>query len=129
MKGRGIELVYVMSAQEAYIEKTRKNDTADLWHARLGHMSYYKLKIMIKKSMLKGLPQLECREDVVCTGCQYGKTSYGASSIRKLFGAYSLDMKIIEKVRDVVILQSQNATSQGMWYSTNHHLGSHQRQS
>ncbi|XP_075650203.1 uncharacterized protein LOC142620778 [Castanea sativa] len=27
----------------------------------------------MSKSMLKGLPQLECREDIVYVGCQYGK--------------------------------------------------------
>ncbi|GAA0176327.1 hypothetical protein LIER_29336 [Lithospermum erythrorhizon] len=28
---------------------------------------------MIQKSMLKGLPKLEIRSDIVCAGCQYGK--------------------------------------------------------
>ena len=28
---------------------------------------------MMKKTMLKGLPQLDVREDVICAGCQYGK--------------------------------------------------------
>ncbi|KAF7817945.1 Retrovirus-related Pol polyprotein from transposon TNT 1-94 [Senna tora] len=61
------------SEQEAYVDKTRKNETADLWHARLGHVGYHKLKVMINKQMLKGLPQLEVRDNVVCAGCQYGK--------------------------------------------------------
>ncbi|KAL3498589.1 hypothetical protein ACH5RR_041321 [Cinchona calisaya] len=56
MERRRVEAVYVMSAQEAYIDKTRKNETSDLWHARLGYMSYHKLKIMMKKSVLKGFP-------------------------------------------------------------------------
>ncbi|KAL3532849.1 hypothetical protein ACH5RR_006370 [Cinchona calisaya] len=71
MKGRRIESVYMMSAQEANVDKARKNETTDLLHARLGHVSYYKLKIMMKKFMLKGLPQLECCKDIVCAGCQY----------------------------------------------------------
>ena len=29
--------------------------------------------MMMKKSMLKGLPQLEVRTDSICAGCQYGK--------------------------------------------------------
>ncbi|KAH7838815.1 hypothetical protein Vadar_031486 [Vaccinium darrowii] len=62
-----------MSAESTYVDKTRKNETADLWHARLGHVSYHKLKIMMKKAMLKDLPQLDVREDVICAGCQYGK--------------------------------------------------------
>ncbi|KAG6504552.1 hypothetical protein ZIOFF_036886 [Zingiber officinale] len=32
-----------------------------------------KLNMMMKKSMLKGLPQLDIRTDTVCAGCQYGK--------------------------------------------------------
>ena len=56
LKGRHLESIYVMSAESAYVEKTRKNETVDLWHARLGHVSYHRLKVMMKKSMLKGLP-------------------------------------------------------------------------
>ncbi|KAI3500109.1 hypothetical protein L1887_35925 [Cichorium endivia] len=73
IEGRRVESVYVLSAESAYVDKTRKNETADLWHARLGHVGYHKLKVIIEKSMLKGLPQLEVKTDVVCAGCQYGK--------------------------------------------------------
>ncbi|KAE8679564.1 tir-nbs resistance protein [Hibiscus syriacus] len=50
-----------------------KNEISDLWHMRLGHVSYSKQSVMVKKSMLKGLPQLDVRTDTVCAGCQYGK--------------------------------------------------------
>ena len=72
MKGRRFESVYVMST---YVEKTKNNETADLWHMILAHVSYSKLTLMMKKSMIKGLPQLEVKTDVVCTGCQYGKAN------------------------------------------------------
>ncbi|GKA56164.1 indole-3-acetic acid-amido synthetase GH3.17 [Tanacetum coccineum] len=49
MMGQRIESVYVMSAETAYLEE------------------------MMKKSMLKGLPNLEVRTETVCEGCQYGK--------------------------------------------------------
>ncbi|KAE8729828.1 PLAC8 family protein [Hibiscus syriacus] len=39
----------------------------------IGHVSYSKLSVMVKKSMLKGLPQLDVRTDAVCAGCQYTK--------------------------------------------------------
>lgn len=65
--------VYVMSAEFAYVDKTRKNEIADLWHMRLGHVSYHKLSMMMMKSMLKGLPNLDLRTDIVCARCQYGK--------------------------------------------------------
>ncbi|CAL8997356.1 unnamed protein product [Prunus brigantina] len=71
MEGRRLESVYVMSAESAYVDKTRKNETADLWHMRLGHVSYHKLSVIMKKSMLKGLPKLDVRTDTVCAGCQY----------------------------------------------------------
>ncbi|KAE8695620.1 tir-nbs resistance protein [Hibiscus syriacus] len=73
MEGRRLELIYVMSAESAYIDRTRKNESSYLWHMRLGHVSYSKLSMMVKKSMLKGLPQLDVRTDMVCAGCQYGK--------------------------------------------------------
>ncbi|CAL5324316.1 unnamed protein product [Camellia sinensis] len=73
IKGRKLESVYVMSAETAYVNKTRKNETADLWHMRLSHVSYSKLTVMMKKLMLKGLSQLEVRKDTICAGCQYGK--------------------------------------------------------
>ncbi|KAL3506325.1 hypothetical protein ACH5RR_031707 [Cinchona calisaya] len=57
------------STQEAYVDKEKRNEIVDLRHARLGHVSYHKLKIMMMKSMLKGLPQLDVRDDIVCEGC------------------------------------------------------------
>ncbi|RVW57839.1 Retrovirus-related Pol polyprotein from transposon TNT 1-94 [Vitis vinifera] len=35
IKGRRLESIYVMSAETAYVDKTRKNKTTDLWHMRL----------------------------------------------------------------------------------------------
>ena len=40
---------------------------------QLSHVSYFKLEEMMKKSMLKGLPNLDVRTDTICEGCQYGK--------------------------------------------------------
>ena len=70
---RRVESVYVLSAESAYVDKTLKNETIDLLHARLGHVSFHKLKLIIEKSMLKDLPQLEVKTDVVCVGSQFGK--------------------------------------------------------
>lgn len=47
---------------------------SNLWHARLGHMSYHKLKVMVEKSMVKGLSNIEVRTDTICTSCQFGKS-------------------------------------------------------
>uniref|UniRef100_M1AT88 Copia-like retrotransposable element n=1 Tax=Solanum tuberosum TaxID=4113 RepID=M1AT88_SOLTU len=73
MEGKRLESIYVMSAETTYVEKTRSNETADLWHTRLGHMCYNKLKIMMQQSKLKGLPKLEIIGDTICVRCQYGK--------------------------------------------------------
>ena len=35
-------------------------------------MGYDRLKVMMDKSMVKGLPQLEVHKDTMCEGCQYG---------------------------------------------------------
>ncbi|KAM0986171.1 hypothetical protein ACFX2C_013370 [Malus domestica] len=63
MEGRQLESVYVMSAESAYVDRIRKYETSNLWHMRLGHVSYSNLSVMVKKSMLKGLPQLEVLPD------------------------------------------------------------------
>ena len=48
LKRQHLKSIYVMSAESAYVDKTRKNETVDLWHARLEHVSYYRLKAMMK---------------------------------------------------------------------------------
>jgi transposase InsO family protein len=73
IEGRRRQSVYVLSAKSVYVNKTRTNETGDLWHARLGHVSYGKLKEMMHKQVLKGLPQVDIRTDTICAGCQYGK--------------------------------------------------------
>ena len=36
--------LYVLSASEAYIQKTSKNTSPSVWHARLGHVGYQLLQ-------------------------------------------------------------------------------------
>ena len=82
MEGRRLESIYVMSAETSYVKETRSNETTNLWHARLGHMSYIKLKNIMQQSKLKGFPQREIRGDTIHVGCQYGKAHqlpYGES--------------------------------------------------
>lgn len=35
-----------------------KNDGASIWHARLGNLSVDKLKVMVLKNLVNGLPKL-----------------------------------------------------------------------
>jgi hypothetical protein len=111
MEGRRVESVYVLSAESAYVDKTRKNETADLWHARLGHAGYHKLKVIMEKSMLNGLPQLEVKTDVVCAGCQYGKAHqlpYKESNFRA--------KKPLELIHSDVFGPVKQTSVSGMWY-------------
>ncbi|KAF7823791.1 Retrovirus-related Pol polyprotein from transposon TNT 1-94 [Senna tora] len=102
MKGRKSESVYVMSAESAYVDKTRRNETTDLWHMRLSHVSYSKLSVMMKKSMLKGLPQLEIIYVVRWTA--------------RLLDVFLWAMTIREKGGNAVILQMEGAIHQGMLF-------------
>ena len=63
----------MMSAEFAYVDQARKNEIVDLWHARLGHVSFHKLKVMMKKIMLKGLPQLDVKAETIYARYQYSK--------------------------------------------------------
>ncbi|KAE8732211.1 tir-nbs resistance protein [Hibiscus syriacus] len=52
---------------------------------KLGHVSYSKLSVMVKKLMVKGLPQLDVRTNTVYARCQYGKShqlSYDESKFK-----------------------------------------------
>lgn len=73
MEGKKMDTIYEMTAQDAYVEKVKKNETADLWHSRLAHVGYTRLQVMMKKQLVRGLTNLEVRQDIVCAGCQFGK--------------------------------------------------------
>ncbi|XP_076882595.1 uncharacterized protein LOC143531097 [Bidens hawaiensis] len=98
IQGRKAETVYVLSAGTAYVEKTKSNQNAYLWHQRLSHVGYDRLEIMMNRSVAVGLPKLSINKDVVCGGFQYGKAheqpfdssqSHWKSSIRMCLGPLS----------------------------------------
>ncbi|KAH7843402.1 hypothetical protein Vadar_016136 [Vaccinium darrowii] len=86
LEGKRVKSLYVLSASDAYIEKTSKQDNASLWHARLAHVGYEKLKEISANKLVDGLPNLgNFHQDIVCEGCQYGKAHrlpFGKSSIK-----------------------------------------------
>ncbi|KAK0587530.1 hypothetical protein LWI29_024466 [Acer saccharum] len=45
----------------------------DLWHQRLGHMNFKDLKKLEKHGIVRGLPNLGKKLEVVCEPCQLGK--------------------------------------------------------
>ena len=61
MEGCRLESVYIMSVESNYVDKALKNKTTDLWHSRLGHVNFHKLKLMMMKTILMGLLQLDVR--------------------------------------------------------------------
>ncbi|KAE8702164.1 protein TOPLESS [Hibiscus syriacus] len=67
----GMKKKLLSVAQLTSSDSTRKNETLDLLHIRLGHTSYSKLSVMVKKLMFKGLPQLNVGTDTDCAGCQW----------------------------------------------------------
>ena len=69
--------LFVMSVGEAYVKKASQTESAATWHARLGHVGYQMLQQISSKKLLDGLPLLNnVHEDVVCQGCQYGKSHH-----------------------------------------------------
>jgi len=56
MEGERLESMYVMSAEDAYIDKVMNNEIVNLWYARLGHVGDHKLKAMMQKYMVNGSP-------------------------------------------------------------------------
>ena len=76
MKGQRLSFAYVMSAKTSFMDKTRKNEIADLWHIWLSKVGYSKLRIIMKKSILKGLSKILARPYAIHVGCQCGKESF-----------------------------------------------------
>ncbi|XP_020258464.1 uncharacterized protein LOC109834858 [Asparagus officinalis] len=112
MEGQLLESVYVMSAESAYVDRIRKkHKTANLWHMRLGHVSYYKLSVMMKKLMLKGLPQLDVRTDTICAGRQYGKAHQLPYEESKFKAKEPLEL-----VHSDVFGSVKQPSIGGMWY-------------
>ena len=48
-------------------------DSESLWHERLGHINLKELTRISKREVVRGLPKVNFRENVVCGDCQLGK--------------------------------------------------------
>ncbi|GMF65420.1 unnamed protein product [Phytophthora lilii] len=59
-------------AHEAVVQRMSESDNA-LWHARLGHVSYTKLKLI--RAACDGVPEPPRQDDGICGGCARGKMS------------------------------------------------------
>ncbi|XP_077251790.1 uncharacterized protein LOC143891015 [Tasmannia lanceolata] len=72
--GKRVKDLFVLSASTLYVDKMSTNDGASIWYARLGHISMDKLKVMVNKNLVNGLPNLNSfGGGKVCESCQYSK--------------------------------------------------------
>ncbi|KAL8094980.1 hypothetical protein AgCh_036473 [Apium graveolens] len=72
--GKYVNALYVLSASTSYVEKLSNCENASLWYERLGHINMNKLKVMVEKKLVDGLPNLKAfGKGEICEGCQYGK--------------------------------------------------------
>jgi hypothetical protein len=68
--GKRIKDLFVLASTVSYIDKMSTNDGTPIWHARLGHLIMDKLKAMVLKTSMNGLPMLiTFGRDEVCKGC------------------------------------------------------------
>ena len=61
-KGQRLNSIYVISTETTYIDRTRKNEIADLWHVRLTHVSYSILKCHDGKVNVEGYSKTPTKE-------------------------------------------------------------------
>ena len=69
MEGKELKSIYIMLGSEMNVEKIRKNEMVDLWHVGFGHVRYNQMKVMMKKSMLRGLSNLEIHDNIIFVSC------------------------------------------------------------
>ena len=50
-----------------------KNDEHWLWHQRLGHLSFSKIRKACKYQAVRGLPGIRILDNTICKSCQFGK--------------------------------------------------------
>ncbi|KAE8730369.1 tir-nbs resistance protein [Hibiscus syriacus] len=109
MTGDKQKLQNLSEYNEGHVVVTADNSRLQITH--IGHVSYSKLSVMVKKSMLKWLPQLDVRTDTVYAGCQYGKAHQLPYDESKFKAKKSLEL-IYSDVFGPVKQQSIS----GMWY-------------
>ena len=56
--GKRVDDLFILFASTSYVNKISRNDNAQLWHARLGHLNMDKLKFIVQKNLVDGLLNL-----------------------------------------------------------------------
>ncbi|XP_057719290.1 uncharacterized protein LOC130933684 [Arachis stenosperma] len=69
-----------------------------MWHKRLGHASMFQISKLVKRGLVRGLPNIKFDKDIICDVCQMGKqikTSFKPKedvSTKKLLELLHLDV-------------------------------------
>ena len=70
LSGKRVNSLYVLSANEVFVEKTSRHNKASLWHGRLAHENYEKLTNISANNIVNGLPNLgNFIHEAVYEGC------------------------------------------------------------
>ena len=56
-RGHKTEVVYVLNAESAYVERAKGKSMADLWQQRMGHTKFEKLDLVMDKNWVFVLPK------------------------------------------------------------------------
>ena len=62
--------IFKEGQQQCYLSK---NDEHWLWHRRLGHLSFSKIRKACKYQAVRGLPAIRIPDNTICKSCQFGK--------------------------------------------------------
>ena len=63
---------------------TKFNEMSLLWHKRLGHASIHQISKLIKKNLVKRIPNFNFENDYMCTTCQLGKLTRNTLKAKSL---------------------------------------------
>ncbi|KAK1552751.1 hypothetical protein Q3G72_022904 [Acer saccharum] len=69
---RSIDNCYCLEIDPLTCNMAHECNKLDLWHQRLGHMNFKDLKKLEKHGIVRGLPNLGKKLEVVCEPCQLG---------------------------------------------------------
>ena len=80
VQGKKVRRLFVLDARKSvthenlYSNRPRQEDLIELWHKRIDHVNYKKLKDMERNEIVKGLPKFgHLNFDHVYEACQFGK--------------------------------------------------------
>ncbi|KAF3684265.1 Eukaryotic translation initiation factor 5A-4 [Capsicum annuum] len=59
-----------------------QSEDADLWHRRMGYVSFSLLKKLISKNLVRGMPKLKFPDNKVCDAFVYGKHTWSSFKMK-----------------------------------------------